>query len=259
MVSGKTYGTFGWLSAVRDTGTAASFHEEYRSRTRHLIETMFEYERIGRNPVPFYYEQFDNLARQIYVAEVKFTKSPALNIEWYPIVNDRTTNKSTNGKWVARTYDVASAIADLTPSSAKIAVANISANRSVVLSEDGGSNYPMIFGRVIDRSEVENIVRAEDKYGQFAFGVKRLEINPSWVTNRAAAENIAEWSLEFSGAGVEEHRIKIFSNHFVELGDIVTLSYNKKGIPTTAKFVVKEKSTSWTNGLDTEIVAVRVS
>lgn len=258
MTSGPTYATFSWLSATNDKGTAETFHEQFVGHIKQLATSVFNYRRLPRAVTGFYYEQFDNLVRQMYVEDVKFAKMPAVDVQWFPIVNDVTTNKSTKGIWIARTYDVAAAMGNITSSGAQIVVANIAARRSVVLSEDGGTNYPMIFGRVIERAGSPITVTATNQYSKFSYGEKKLEINPTWITNRSAAENVANWVLGFSGDGINTHNVKIFSNHLLEIGDVVTMTYNKKGVPTTAKFVVAAKSLSWSDGLETDVRLVRI-
>lgn len=259
MVTNATYATFHWVAASRPgRANSTSIHNYAAGHQATLIKNIFEYKKSAWSNIPYYYEPMYGRVRELYVEDVKFTKFPALTYNWYPIVNTPKTDKTTQGTWIARSYDVAAAIADVNPFGARIVIGNVG-TRPVVLQEDGGVAYPMIYGKVVERIETEQTITRFYEQSVVQYGEQKFEASPTWITNHVAANALADWILAFSKTGLRYHTISVFSNPLIEIGDMVTMNYPNKNI-TTAKmrFVVRSIRKTWTDGIDMEVELVEI-
>lgn len=222
-----------------------------------MVRQLLESRRKANVYIGSYFEPFDNQVREVFIKEVKYSKSPATNVKCYFGPMNPTT-KLNLGRLVGRESDVAGAIVDATPNSATIAVANVSTRGPVVLAEDGGTNHPMVYGRIIERTAGEITVNKTDPTSRLTNGDKKFEVSPAWITNRGAAEGTAAWIIQSSKNGNNIHTMSVYSNPLVEIGDIVTVTYPLKNITANTKFLVRAVRQIWNDGIETEVELVKI-
>ena len=203
---------------------------------------------------PGYYETFGDLATEIFVDTVRFSKGPALNIKWYPTVNAAIGDTSKTQK-VAKTTDLSYGISSPTPFSARLAIANRSTQAKLLDELDSGL-YPLVYGNIVEEFEqIEVTVKNDASIAQL--GENKIEIDDRLITNRKAADDLGDWLVNRAGKR-EIHEIESFDNPLLEIGDIVQIDYDDKGLTTGVYYVVRSVSRSRSEGLDTNVVLVRV-
>lgn len=268
MTSGPTYATFSWFGASSFPADSQILHNDYLGHLRGLAESLLQAKKKARQYTGFYFEAFDNLVREAFIDEVRFTKSPAMNLRWWMTPTSGLTMNLRGGSGtpgtmpvpipVARPALVAAAVTDVNPVSATVALINIS-NTSIILSDgDSGKNYPELFGRMVERVSGEVVVNKIDEGSRITNGDRKFEVSPKWVTNRASAEAVAQWILDNSKNGNNVHTMSVYSNPLVEIGDIVTVTYPLKNLTAATKFLVRAVKQNWSDGIETEVELVKL-
>jgi hypothetical protein len=204
---------------------------------------------------PGYYAGFNDLVREIYVEDVRFSKGPATRVAWYPSVNHQVDNIVV-GDEVANVRELACAISNVGPWGARLAIANVGL-RAVLLDSPETNQFPLVYGNIVEELQQIEMTSKNDA-SIIKFGENKLEIDSKWLTNRKAAQDQLDWLITTMAGGREIHTINSFDNPLVEVGDIVTIDYTKKGITTATKYVVIRISRSWSAGLDTNVTVVKV-
>lgn len=202
-------------------------------------------------------DNFDASVRGIYYEKVHFEKGPAKEVKIMPFANDDiTTNKSSGDQTqVAARGDVAYSISKKSPWYAEILLCNVS-HRPVLLNAPDSGYYPILFGKIVERSQSRNATK-EDKDSVNRMGVKNFDGKLQWTSSRTAAEDLAQNILDVGANGTDYIEIRSFTNPLVSLCDIVEIDYPIKNLNTGDKFVVFSISTSWSNGPEYTIRAVR--
>lgn len=268
MTSGPTYATFSWLGASASATNSEILHNDYVGHLRGLAETLIQAKKKARQYTGFYFEAFDNSVRQAFIDEVRFTKFPAINLRWWLTPTSGLTMNLRGGSGapgtvpvpipVARPWMVAGAVTDINPMSATVSIINTS-NNSIILSDgDNGKNYPELFGRMVERVSGEIVVTKIDEGSRITNGDRKFEVSPKWVTNRGAAEAVAQWILDTSKNGNNIHTMSVYSNPLVEIGDIVTVTYPLKNLTAATQFLVRAVKQNWSDGIETEVELVRL-
>jgi hypothetical protein len=202
-------------------------------------------------------DNFDASVRGIYYQKVHFESGPAKEVKIIAFANDGITTNANSGDQtqMAAKGDVAYAIAKKSPWYAEILLCNVS-HRPVLLNVDSSSSYPILFGKIAERSDSQNVTKSDDNSVN-RMGVKKFEGTLVWTSSRNAAEDLAQNILDVASNGTDYIEIKSFTNPLVSLCDIVEIDYPIKNLNTGDKFVVFSISTSWSNGPEYTIKAVR--
>lgn len=252
MATGRSVVQFDFFAAANK----AKDEDTYTAGVSSIIKNMFAQRKSLVQGVVMAYESFDNKLRGIYVEDVRFNNGPALTAKMYAVMNIPQSDKTQTGIWIAKSTDIAAALDDITPFSAKIAVGNV-AQHPVTL-DDGSTIYPYMFGSIVESSPVVQIT-AKDEDAIRKFGEKKFEFSPEWIVTRKAAQSLADWIVSVKGSGMNTHTIESFDNPLVEIGDMVSISYPRKNLTTTEKFVVYGVSRSRQVGLATSVQLVKVA
>jgi hypothetical protein len=202
-----------------------------------------------------YFQEFTDLVREIYVEDVRFSKGPATTVAWYPAANYVVDNKIIEGN-VGRREEVAGALSNIGPWGCRVAVANIG-HRPILLDNSDQNAYPLIYGNIVEELQEIEVTNKNDA-SIIKFGENKLEVDSQWLTTRKAAQDQIDWLVTTMATGREIHDISSFDNPLIEVGDIVTMDYTKKGISTAVNYVIQKVSRSWSAGLDTNVTMVRV-
>ena len=141
------------------------------------------------------------------------------------------------------------------PYSARLVVFNTS-QRPVILTRDS-TNYPYVFGRVVQEYTEQQKEKKDEKSLQ-RLGEHKYDVSPVWVTNAETAQNMADWIISRWKNGIKTVSVESFSNHLVQLGDIVQLLCEDKGYTTADYFVISSMSNDWSEGLSTKYSLVQL-
>ncbi len=85
-----------------------------------------------------------------------------------------------------------------------------------------------------------------------------IEFQSDWVQSKTSAESILKVLARASDSFSKDISISIFGNPFVQVGDVITLSYSLKNISNIA-FFVKSVSQTFNNGLQTTLVMNQIT
>lgn len=201
-----------------------------------------------------YFESFGDICNEIFIDTVRFSKGPALNLKWYPTVNAAIGDSSKTVE-VAKTTDLSYGISSTGPFSARLAVANRSPKPKLLDEKESGL-YPLVFGNIVEEFEqIEVTVKNDSAIAQL--GENKIEIDDRLITNRKAADDLGDWLVNRAGKR-EIHEIECFDNPLIEIGDIVQIDYDDKGLAPGVYYVVKQVNRDRNEGLDTRVTLVRV-
>jgi hypothetical protein len=251
--TGKSAINFNFFCA----GTRNVTNDEYDSHMARMFENMFSQKSQLFDPLRVWYEGFDDYVRGIYIESAEFATKPALGVsKWFPAVNTKKTDKSQQGIWIAKSTDVAGSLDVVSPFRATYSVANTS-DRPVVLSEDGQTIYPLIQGPVVEVSD-DIEVNEKDDASIRAIGEKKYEASTQWIATEKVARGLAKWMLQVGKNGLETCQVSSFDNPLIEIGDIVTVYYPRKGM-SGDKYVVTGISKSRSSGLQTDVTIAKLS
>jgi len=78
-----------------------------------------------------------------------------------------------------------------------------------------------------------------------------------WISNKTEVELLARDILNLSKQGIKMVTIDSFNNHLIQLGDCVKISYADKDFNSDESYVVRQISSSWDNGLKSQIDLVK--
>jgi hypothetical protein len=202
-----------------------------------------------------YFQNFGDTVREVYVETVRFSKNPAVSVQWYPSVNFASDNTIT-GPNIASMSEISAGLSNVTPFSARLAIANVG-SRSVYLDTIDSNLYPLVYGSIVEtQQEIEVEKKNADSIRKF--GENKIDLGGQWITTRAAADNLCEWVIDIMADGREIHEIDTFDNPLIEIGDVVDIDYDAKGLTTTSKYLVQAVSRSWSDGLETSVKLVKL-
>jgi len=267
--TGRSNVRFNYLAV---TGYGLQFDSTHGGTMKDIIEILLRGRTALRTKKISFVENFDDVAKEVYVADVRFSKYPAISYYWFPTVNgvddpkkggrdtiDVAEKKDSTGKvvrsiFVAKTYDIAAALDNVTPFGASIRVTNLG-QIPVILSETDSGLYPLISGVIVEQYE-EIEVSKENKTSLGEFGEKKLEISNQWITSRETSEHICQWIVDRAGQRLRKHSMRVFSNPLLEPGDQVYLKFDRIGLARNA--VVTSVKQSFDQGLVTQIECVEL-
>jgi hypothetical protein len=226
-----------------------------------LHSILMNYSGKTMKPSDIEVDRFDDVAREIFYEDVDFTVGPALDVKMSEVAYSSKIEKVfiersgvTSTLFVANQRDVVGAISDITPWSAKVFIANIS-DKPVILTPESSSNYPQLYGPVIERSEQLNVEEEEEERIRRE-GEKKFETTLKWVNRRKSVEKLAKEILDDCKNGTTRVQVEAFSNVLLSLGDPVSIIYPEKGYNGSERFIVTGVSASGP-GASTSIELVR--
>lgn len=176
------------------------------------------------------FERFDDYAREVYVDDVRFTRGPAMNIEY--ILTSTTVRDRTNTKNVALGSQIGGAVWGMTPFGAVVTVANLSSQPLVVAYvKDGGEStlYPYIYGNIVEEF-AETRYEKKQENSIFRNGEKKYEFTSRWVNSRDSAKKLAEFVLARGATAKRTFSLDVWSPHVLQVGDEVRIKIPEKSI-----------------------------
>jgi len=150
------------------------------------------------------------------------------------------------------------------PFGAKFTLVNTSRRDAVVKGED---TYTVpddtvdhdffIYGRVL-LQEDELTVTTRDEPSIRKNGVTSVKFDNRFIQSEASAIDIGQWVTRLWAGGVDQIEADIFGNPFIQIGDLVTLSYPVKDMyPETHKYFVVGIKNQYETGLETTLILRR--
>lgn len=153
------------------------------------------------------------------------------------------------------------------PFGARFVLANAGRENAVINGEDSlqfdstsrtTKQVLTVFGRALVMSETATEVAQNDNAIQKR-GKIESELTSKWIQSESMAKDLANWISSHWGSGCDEQSVEIFGNPLIELGDVVSISYERKHMsPVTHKYFVTGISTSFETGLSTTLTLRRV-
>jgi hypothetical protein len=214
--------------------------------------------------VPYEIDNFDNSVRAAYYNNVRFSTSenfgPAHSIEnFWSHPNDqlgKLVDLDNTGKYTYDIYtpfdnEIAEAISRQTPFGAEIFAVNVSSSPKILVSKD--KRYPIISGPIVEFAKVPALVEKKNESSINRLGTKLFEKKLKWISNKTEVELLARDILNLSKQGIKKVTIDSFNNHLIQLGDCVKISYADKDFNSDESYVVIQISSSWDNGLKSQI------
>lgn len=102
----------------------------------------------------------------------------------------------------------------------------------------------LMYGHVLEnKGDEEKTVKNQNSI--LRLGEVKLDIDADWVFNEEDAESLAQWVIDHWSYPMDCYTIEVFANTFTQIGDKVSLTYTKLGIPNTQLFIVSEISRSF--------------
>lgn len=155
---------------------------------------------------------------------------------------------------------VAWALTQVTPYSAKVAIANV-ASKAVLLDDpEVSTGAPIIYGPIVERYETIEMSDKRD-FAVKQFGENKLELSGDqirWVNTRDAAKRVMEWIMDANSSAPDVHTMTVFGNPFVQPGDVVEIYYPAKNLDYGNNYIVRSVDNSFSSGLTTNVKVVRV-
>lgn len=256
---GTSVAKFRYAGATDET---EDFWNELWNHDKNVISSILSYNRDYIEKQNVFLDKFGSVVREVYIDTINFTKFPARSVNWYPIYNANGESKvGYDGidVFIARPNDIASAISKSSPFKATFAIANVG-NRPVVLSGSSGDSggYPFIYGNIVERQSELTVEKKNDDSIQ-RIGKKTFDVSPAWITNNSAAEDAAQWIIDWQKNGILAAQMDTFSNPLHSILDFVDIKFDRLNITTSENFIISQISQQWGDGgLSTKIGVIKV-
>lgn len=148
---------------------------------------------------------------------------------------------------------------------ARFMLANASRDNVIVKGEDVltfGTEDPVdqvifIYGRAVYQEE-EVTVTKTDEANLRKNGPVKVEFQNRHIQTEEMSNELAQWIIDLWGSGVDEVRLVVFGNPFLQLGDLVTINHPIKDMdPTTHKYFIVSIQKTFSEGYGTDLVLRR--
>lgn len=250
-VSNYPYGVSNFITAPSD-----AFYDYtkggYLSKKRNdflyikpLYANYYESQPVGNTGVLTVFDDFGPVAHEMRTFDVKYDISPAKG--------PRIFLSNSNAVVVSTNLGAERAIFTLANTSHK----NEIINGNEEIDESNSIDHTlMLYGHVLeDRGERTKIVKNEDsirKYGKI-----NMDIDGTWIFDDDTANDLGNWITDHWGEPMDIMTLSVFSNSFIQIGDIVNILYTRAGIDASWKYVVTATKRSFDDGAFSSILEVR--
>ena len=234
-----------------DGGMRSNYYHAYLYKQKNAERlSRWSANRYTRN-IGFAFDEFGAEAHELREFNVKFDPNPVIHSNLY-----------ISNQWKS---DCVEYVAD--HDSARFIVIG-KARENVILNGDDSLLYGadnvvnqkmLIYGRVVKTDEEEKYtVRNEASVNRR--GVVELDISSPWIQSEPSAKKIGDWIVNHWADGSEQLSVSTFGNPFIQLGDVVGVSYRRKSMKAnTHRYYVVGIRHSYDQGLTTDFTLQRVS
>lgn len=121
-----------------------------------------------------------------------------------------------------------------------------------------GKDYEYFTGNEIDQTTTINgfvLTSGDQKTIEITnddaisdYGVNELTFDSPWLQTTAEANDVANWVVTNWGTPIETISVDLWIHPAIQLGDVVTINYPKKGFDGTISYRVSKISIGWSSG-----------